>query len=114
VSTAATQAKLWYLQRASAVVLAVCVVVHLATIVYAVRGGLRAAEILARTHGNAGFALFYSVFVVACAVHVPIGVARITEEWLRMSSAGALAIGVALALVIVGAGFVAIYAVTVA
>ena len=40
------QARLWYAQRVSAIVLAVCVVVHLATMIYAVRGGLTAAEIL--------------------------------------------------------------------
>ena len=39
---------LWMLQRASAVVLALCVFVHLATIIYAVQGGLSAAEILGR------------------------------------------------------------------
>ena len=49
VRTAALQARLWYWQRVSAMVLALCVVVHLATIVFAVRGGLSAGEILART-----------------------------------------------------------------
>jgi fumarate reductase subunit C len=81
-SPAARQARLWYWQRISAMVLAVCVLVHLATIVHAVRGGLSAAEILARTQGNWGFAIFYLVFVLAVAVHAPIGVARIVEEWL--------------------------------
>ncbi|MBM3384761.1 MAG: succinate dehydrogenase, partial [Betaproteobacteria bacterium] len=37
---------LWVAQRASAAVLGVCVAVHLATMIYAVRGGLSAAEIL--------------------------------------------------------------------
>ena len=86
------QARLWYWQRISAMVLAVCVLVHLVTIVYAVRGGLDAGEILARTHGNWAFALFYLVFVLAVAVHAPIGLARIVEEWLgwrgRASAAG--------------------------
>ena len=82
MSTVATQARLWYWQRVSAMVLAMCVVVHLATVIYAVRGGLSAAEILARTQGNWGFALFYLVFVAAVTVHAPIGLARIVEEWL--------------------------------
>ena len=43
---------LFLAQRATAFVLACAVAVHLATILYAVRGGLTAAEILARTHGN--------------------------------------------------------------
>jgi fumarate reductase subunit C len=47
-----TASVLWLLQRASAMVLAVCVVVHLCTIIYAVQGGLTAAEILGRTRGS--------------------------------------------------------------
>jgi len=64
-------------------VLAVCVVVHLVTIIYAVRGGLTAAEILERTRGHTGWFAFYSVFVLAVTVHVPIGLRSICLEWLR-------------------------------
>jgi fumarate reductase subunit C len=70
-------------QRASAALLALCVVVHLATIIYAVQGGLSAAEILARTRGNAAWLAFYTVFVVSIAVHAPIGLRAIAGEWLR-------------------------------
>ena len=73
---------LWIAQRASAAVLAICVVVHLITIMYAVRGGLTAAEILERTRGNAGWFAFYSVFVLAVAIHAPIGLRPIMTEWL--------------------------------
>ena len=62
------QVLLWAAQRASAAVLALCVLVHLATIVYAVRNGLTAAEILARTGGSAFWAVFYALFVAAIAV----------------------------------------------
>ena len=72
---AVAQARRWYWQRISAMVLALCVVLHLAGMVWAVRGGLTAAEILSRTQGNGLFAVFYAVFVLACAVHVPIGLA---------------------------------------
>ena len=64
-------------------VLALCVLAHLVTILYAMRGGLSAAEILARTRGNSAFAIFYVVFVLSVVVHVPIGLARIAEEWLQ-------------------------------
>ena len=74
---------LWMAQRASAALLALCVVVHLATIIYAVQGGLSAAEILARTRGNAAWLGFYTVFVLAVAVHAPIGLRAILGEWLR-------------------------------
>jgi len=77
---------LWMLQRASAAVLALCVVVHLATMVYAIRGGLSAAEILGRTRGNYGWLAFYSLFVLACAVHVPIGLRAVLVEWFKWRS----------------------------
>jgi fumarate reductase subunit C len=76
------ETRLWIAQRASAAVLALCVLVHLATIVYAVRGGLTGAEILARTRGNAGWFAFYSIFVLAVTVHVPIGLRGVLIEWL--------------------------------
>ncbi len=100
----ATQARLWYLQRISAMILALCVVVHIVTIIYAVRGGLTGAEILARTRGNAVFAAFYVLFVFSAAVHAPIGLARIAEEWLqwRGRSLNALLLTFALVLVLVG------------
>jgi len=81
-----TQTMLWLAQRASAAVLAVCVVVHLATIIYAVQGGLSAAEILARTRGNAAWFAFYSVFVLAVSVHAPIGLRAVLGEWLGWRS----------------------------
>lgn len=73
---------LWIAQRASAAVLAVCVAVHLATIVYAVQGGLTAAEILGRTRGNAAWLAFYSLFVLAVTIHAPIGLRPVLGEWL--------------------------------
>jgi fumarate reductase subunit C len=71
---------LWGAQRASAAVLALCVVVHLVTIVYAVRNGLSAAEILGRTRGSGPWLVFYLLFVAAVAVHAPIGLRNIVSE----------------------------------
>jgi fumarate reductase subunit C len=75
-----TQVLLWTAQRMSAAVLALCVLVHLATIVYAVRNGLSAAEILSRTQGSAGWCAFYAVFVAAIAIHAPIGLRNVLAE----------------------------------
>ena len=80
------ETRLWIAQRASAAVLAVCVIVHLVTIVYAVRGGLDGAEILARTRGNAAWFAFYSLFVLAVTVHAPIGLRAVLGEWLGWRS----------------------------
>ena len=108
---AATQAKLWYWQRISAMALALFVIVHLITLVYAVRGGLTGAEVLDRTRGSAIAALFYGGFVLTAAVHAPIGLARVAEEWLglnrRASYGAAVLFGVALAM----SGLRAVYAV---
>jgi fumarate reductase subunit C len=76
------ETSLWLAQRASAAVLAICVIVHLITIIYATRGGLSAAEILARTRGSGAWLVFYVLFVLAVAVHVPIGLRTIAIEWL--------------------------------
>ena len=78
--TIRTQVLLWGAQRASAVVLALCVIVHLITIIYAVRNGLSAAEILGRTRGSVAWGGFYALFVAAVAVHAPIGVRSIFAE----------------------------------
>ena len=102
---------LWIAQRASAAVLAVCVVVHLATIIYAVQGGLTAAEILGRTRGNVGWLAFYSIFVLAASVHAPIGLRAVFLEWLRWRGASR---DVALALfagLLAGMGLRAVFAV---
>ena len=106
-----TQAKLWYWQRLSAMVLALCVVSHLAMIVYASRGGLTAAEILARTRGNAPFAAFYSVFVATCAIHVPIGLKSIAVEWLRWRERSASIAAAIIALALLVMGLRAVYAI---
>lgn len=72
---------LYIAQRGSAAVLALAVAVHLATMVHAVRGGLTAGEILARTAGNGWFLAFYCAFVLAAAVHAPIGLRSVIREW---------------------------------
>ncbi|MCC6210709.1 MAG: succinate dehydrogenase [Burkholderiales bacterium] len=99
-----TQALLWIAQRASAAVLALCVAVHLATMIYAIRGGLSAAEILGRTRGSAGWLAFYSLFVLAVTVHAPIGLRPILGEWLRWRGASRDLFLLALAMLLAGLG----------
>ena len=80
--SARREAGLWLSQRVTAAILAVCVVVHLLTIIYAVRGGLSAGEILGRTRGSLMWGAFYTVFVLAAAIHGAIGLRTVAAEWL--------------------------------
>ncbi len=103
---------LYIAQRLSAMVLAPLVLLHLATIVYAIRGGLSASEILSRTQGSILWAGFYGLFVVAAAIHGTIGLRVILREmtpW-RGKSLNVAAIG--FCLVVLFLGFRAVEAVT--
>lgn len=111
-SAAVAQAKAWYWQRISAMALALFVAVHLAVMVYAVRGGLSAAEILSRTRGSWAFGAFYAGFVLACAVHVPVGLANIARDWWALGEAEALWLARAFALLLLVLGLRAVYAVS--
>lgn len=105
-------ARRWYLQHVSAAVLAVCVVIHIAIIIYAVNQGLTGDEILSRTRGNWLFGAFYAVFVVACTLHVPAGLNAIMREWLKFNARTASIIARLFGLVILVLGLQAVYAVT--
>ncbi len=106
--SARAQAFLWIAQRASAVVLALCVAVHLATMIYAIRGGISAAEILARTRGSAGWLAFYSLFVLAVTVHAPIGLRPVLGEWLGWRGSSRDVFLLALAMLLAGLGMRAV------
>ena len=73
--------RLYMLQRITALIMAPLVVGHLAVMIYAVQGGLSAAEILGRTQGSVAWFLFYGTFVVAVAIHAAIGLRTIAQEW---------------------------------
>ena len=109
-----TQVLLWAAQRASAAVLAACVLVHLVTIIYAVRHGLSAAEILERTRGSVFWAAFYTVFVAAVAVHGPIGLRNVLAETFQWRGRSLEIAMLALALALAAFGGRAVYAVVAA
>ena len=105
------QVLIWTAQRISAAVLAVCVVVHLVTIIYAVRNGLSAAEILGRTRGSFGWAAFYALFVLAVTVHAPIGLRNVLAETFGWRGRGLDVAMLAVAMTLVMWGGRAVYAV---
>ncbi len=105
------ETRLFVLQRVSAMFLAPLVMVHLGLILYAVRGGLTADEILARTQGSIGWALFYGVFVLAASVHAPIGVRNVLREWTSWRGDSLDVAMLALAAALMASGLRAVWAV---
>ena len=111
MSAARREALLWAAQRFTAALLALFVLVHLATIIYAVRGGLSAAEILGRTRGNWGLGAFYALFVLSAAVHGAIGLRAVAAEWLGLRGRGAEWAVALVAVALAALGWRAVFAV---
>lgn len=76
--------RLYVLQRLTAALMVPLIVGHLIVIFYATSNGLSAVEILGRTRGNIGWALFYGLFVLLAAVHGAIGVRAVLREWTKL------------------------------
>lgn len=73
------------LQRLSALVMAPLALGHIAVMIFAIQNGLSAAEILSRTQGSFGWALFYGTFVVAVSIHGALGSRVILHESFRLN-----------------------------
>lgn len=78
--------RLFIAQRLTAMILAPLVIIHLGLILVAVRGGLTAAEILARTQGSVFWAFFYGLFVLVVSIHAPIGIRKVLQEWTKLEA----------------------------
>jgi len=103
---------LYIAQRLSAMLLAPLVLGHLITMVYAIRGGLSASEILGRTQGSIFWMVFYGLFVIAAAVHGSIGLRSIVREMTPWRGRSLNAAAVVFCLLILFLGFRAVGAVT--
>ncbi|WP_299394408.1 succinate dehydrogenase [Pelagibius sp.] len=106
-----TERRLFVLQRLTALILAPLVLAHLGLILYAVRDGLTAQEILGRTQGSLGWALFYGAFVLAAAVHAPLGLRTILREWTAASPRLATLVSLAFGILLAALGLRAVIAV---
>jgi fumarate reductase subunit C len=102
---------LYLMQRVSAAILAVLVLVHLAVIAYAVRDGLSAEEILSRTRGSLAWGFFYGLFAVTVAVHGSIGMRDILLEWMKLGRGAANGATWAMTLILLVLGLRAVWAV---
>lgn len=77
--------RLYMAQRLSALTMAPLVIGHIAVMIYAIRGGLSAAEILGRTQGSIFWFLFYGSLVLAVSIHAAIGLRVLVHEWTGLS-----------------------------
>lgn len=73
--------RLYLLQRLTALAMIPLTLGHIAVMIYAAADGLTAAEILGRTQGSIGWAVFYGSFVIAVSIHAAIGLRVIGHEW---------------------------------
>jgi len=80
--------RLYMAQRLSAMVMIPLTLGHIAVMIYAVQGGLSAAEILSRTQGSVIWFLFYGVFVLSVSLHAAIGLRVIVHETLGLEGRG--------------------------
>ncbi|MEL7117002.1 MAG: succinate dehydrogenase [Pseudomonadota bacterium] len=74
-------ARLFLLQRLTALAMVPFVFGHIAVMIYAIQGGLTAGEILGRTQGSVFWFAFYGLFVVTVSIHGAIGLRTIVAEW---------------------------------
>ena len=88
-----TELRLYFAQRVTAAIMAPLVMLHLGVMIYAIQGGLDAAEILSRTRGSLFWGSTYGLFVIAVAVHAAIGLRNILREWLDLNRLAAAALG---------------------
>jgi fumarate reductase subunit C len=80
-----SERQIFVLQRLSALVLGPLDIVQLLLNLYDVRDGLTAAEIHGRTQGSVLWAAIYGAFVLAAAIHAPIGLRNVLREWTGLS-----------------------------
>lgn len=104
--------RLYLLQRISALIMAPLVAGHIAMMIYAVQGGLTAAEILSRTQGSLWWMLFYGLFVLAVSIHAAIGLRVIIYEWLGIKGLWLSLFSLIVFLGILAPGLYAVHAVT--
>ena len=105
-------ARLYILQRLTALIMAPLVIGHIAVMIYAVHNGLSAAEILTRTQGSIFWAVFYGLFALAVAIHAAIGLRAILHEWARLDGVVLNVVCWLTALGLGGLGLQAVYSVT--
>ena len=104
--------RLYMLQRLTALIMVPLVLGHLAVMIFAIQGGLSAAEILSRTKGSLFWAGYYGAFVVAVSIHGATGVRVILHEWGGLKGATLASATWCIAILLLVLGLDAVYGVT--
>lgn len=104
--------RLYMAQRISALLMVPLVFGHLAVMIYAIQGGLSAAEILGRTQGSLFWFLFYGLFVLAVSVHAAIGLRTVLHEWVGVTGRALNVFMWGTGLILLSMGLRAVFAVT--
>ncbi|WP_322990380.1 succinate dehydrogenase [Hoeflea sp.] len=104
--------RLYMLQRLSAMVMIPLTLGHIAVMIYAIQGGLSAAEILGRTKESVIWFLFYGLFVLAVSLHASIGLRVIVHETLGLKGRGLELFMWGAGLLLLATGLRAVFAVT--
>ena len=104
--------RLYMAQRITATLMGPFVMGHIAVMIYAIQGGLSAAEILGRTQGSLLWFAFYGLFVVAVSIHGAIGLRVIAHEWVGVKGTALDAMMWAIGLGLFALGARAVWAVT--
>ncbi len=110
--SAKAETLIWLAQRISAMVLAPLVLVHIVTVIAAMRGGLSAAEIMSRTQGSLFWAGLYGLFVLAAAIHGAIGARTVIGEMTPWRGVSLDIAAIGFAVLVMATGFRAIGALT--
>lgn len=103
--------RLYLAQRITAMLMAPLVLLHLGVMIYAIRGGLDASEILGRTRGSLFWGSVYGLFVITVSIHAAIGLRVVVYEWLGVTGSRLTWLTSVVALVLLGLGGRAVYAV---
>jgi len=104
--------RLYMAQRLSAMVMIPLTLGHIAVMIYAVQGGLSAAEILGRTKGSVVWFAYYGLFVIAVSLHASIGLRVIVHEALGLKGRGLEIFMWLTGLLLLAMGLRAVFAVT--
>jgi fumarate reductase subunit C len=105
------EARLYVLQRLTALIMAPLVMLHIYIMIVAVQDGVTTSEILARTRASLFWPILYAVFLAAAAVHGSIGFRNILHEMTALPASTISRLSAGLLILILASGAKTIWAI---